>query len=237
MTSLLRAVLFDLDGTLTDSGPLIRRMISDVMRARAGLDLLESAYSRFVGPPLEDTFCELGVPESEIEDYIDDYRTRYFARMDTTKLFDGILPMLERIQAQGLHTAIATSKGEKSAKQVCDMTGLTQFVDVVCGSDPEAGRTHKHHVVDHALRSLEERAMLDPNQRQEPMALGTQWSTRSLRFDVVMVGDRSFDTQGAAVHGIRTILVDWGEGTAEEKANAWKHVSSPDELANLLTRQ
>ncbi|WP_216382821.1 HAD hydrolase-like protein [Arcanobacterium phocae] len=235
MNSSLRAVLFDIDGTLTDSAPLIRTTLAYVMREKSGLDLPESSYSRFVGPPLEDTFVELDVPASEVSSYIDKYREYYDVYMDDTPLFPGVADMLTAVRDSGLRSATATSKLRRSAKHVCEVTGIASSFDIICGSEPELGRTHKHHVVGTAITELEQLGILDGQDRLPEMPLGTEWFDRPVRTDVVMVGDRNFDTYGAAVHGIRTILVDWGEGDDAEKKHAWRHVSTVEELTRLLT--
>lgn len=234
MVSSLRAVLFDVDGTLTDSGPLIRHTMATLMKTKLGLDQPEVAYTKYVGPPLEDTFAELGVPEEEIAQYIGEYRAFYDQFLDQTPLFPGACEMLASVREAGFTIATATSKSEIVAKAVCDVTGLTPYIEVICGADAALGRSHKHHVIDHALTQLEERGVLDPCDRRPVQPLGTNWQDYPVRSDVVMVGDRNFDTFGAAVHGIATILVDWGEGDATEKAQAWRHVHTMDELVTLL---
>ncbi|QRV02816.1 HAD hydrolase-like protein [Arcanobacterium phocisimile] len=234
MVGMLRAVLFDVDGTLTDSAPLIKRTMADVMRSRAGINMPDEAFSRYVGPPLEETFLDLGVAVNQIDDYIEEYRQRYALIVETTPLFDGIAKLLADVKALGLATATATSKGEEPARKILKLTQIDQFFDVIAGADTAIGRSHKHQVVERALNLLENTGVLDAAQRCPVLPLGTDWSQRDLRDDVVMVGDRNFDTDGAAVHGIRTILVDWGEGSAAEHAHAWRHVRTIDELTQLL---
>ncbi|USR80072.1 HAD hydrolase-like protein [Arcanobacterium pinnipediorum] len=234
MAGALRAVLFDVDGTLTDSADLIKKTIAGVMRRNTGGDWPDHAFSRYVGPPLEDTFADLGVPPEKIDDYIDDYRQHYHAIMETTALFAGIPKLLSDVKAHGLATVTATTKGEESAREILSITGIDHFFDAIAGSETATGRTHKHQVVDRALTLLEQAQLLDAGNRYPVMPLGTRWDERQTRTDVVMVGDRDFDTDGAAVHGIRTILVDWGEGSAQEHANAWRHVHTIEELTSLL---
>lgn len=230
----LKAVLWDLDGTITNSGPIIRQTLHAVMLGQTGVDHPLDSFSKYVGPPLYESFLDLGVAETDLETFIGDYRSRYDEAMPTTPVFPGVLDVLDELSDAGLATSLATSKWESVAKEACRLLGIEGHIDIVCGADPNADRNHKHEVIAHALDSLEAAGALDPSNRLNEAELGTELSERDVRSDVVMIGDRDFDTYGAAVHGIRTILVDWGDGTDEEKAGAWKVATSPKHLLELL---
>ncbi|MFY9262834.1 MAG: HAD hydrolase-like protein [Actinomycetaceae bacterium] len=230
----LRAVLFDLDGTITDSAPIIRRTMAGLMRDWAGIDRPLEAYSKYVGPPLEDTFAQLGVPAEHIDTFVVEYRRRYDEHLGETTLFDGVVDVLRQVRAQGLGIAIATSKWETVAKAVLDILGVSDLIDTICGSLPDGSRKHKHEVIAHALDQLTELGFIDDADRLETVPLGTRISERDVRHDLIMVGDRDFDTFGAAVHGIRTVLVSWGEGNSAEAKRAWKYVTSSAELTHAL---
>lgn len=221
----MKAVLFDLDGTLTDSGPIIRRTLRTVMLEKAGVDRPESSYTRYIGPPLTDSFADMGVAPEQIDDYIRDYRGRYDEILDTTPVFDGVRELLAAVKDAGIRSAIATSKWESVAQNVCDCSGITPLVDAVCGSFPDS-RHSKADVVAAAVNQLYECHYLD-----QPAQRGFE------RDDVIMVGDRIYDIEGAGQYGIKTILVTWGEGTEDEEKRAWKVVSTPAELLELLLSQ
>lgn len=230
----LRAVLWDLDGTLTDSSPIIRATLQAVMRGRTGEERDLESLRKYVGPPLYESFSDMGVADDELDVYIADYRARYDEILDQTPVFPGVIDVLDGLRAAGVGTALATSKWESVALNVARHTGLDRHLDIVCGADPRANRHHKHEVIARALDLLEATGVLDPAKRLGEVDLGTALTERDVRHDVVMIGDRDFDTYGAAVHGIRTILVEWGDGSEAEKAGAWAVAATPEQLREIL---
>lgn len=247
----LRAILFDLDGTVTDSGPIIRQTLNSTMMSMANIDNGEAAYRKYVGPPLRDTFADLGVASDEIDIYVAEYRRRYDEILDQTTAFPGITDVLESLRAAGFGLAVATSKKEFVAKAVCDSIGLTPYFDVICGASEDEARAEKHHVVEDALQALHEEGYLEePSRAVHPddhssahSALRDHDRTTlsrgahggDTRDDVLMVGDRIFDIEGAAVHGVRTILVGWGDTPDGEAELAWDTASTPSELLTMIT--
>lgn len=245
----LRAILFDLDGTVTDSGPIIRQTLNSTMISLAKIDNGEATYRKYVGPPLRDTFADLGVASDEIDIYVAEYRRRYDEILDQTTAFPGITEVLESLRAAGFGLAVATSKKEFVAKAVCDSIGLTPYFDVICGASEDEARAEKHHVVEDALQALYERGFLhEPSRVTHPDDSSVhsgvadhEWTTvgrgvhgDDARDDVLMVGDRIFDIEGAAVHGIRTILVGWGDTPDGEAELAWDTASTPSELLRMI---
>lgn len=246
----LSVILFDLDGTVTDSGPIIRQTLNATMISLAKIDNGEAAYRKYVGPPLRDTFADLGVASDEIDGYVAEYRRRYDQILDQTTAFPGITDVLDRLRAAGFGLAVATSKKEFVAKAVCDSIGLTPYFDVICGASEDEARAEKHHVVEDALQALYERGFLHEPSRvthpdgssvhsgladHERTTVGRSVHGDDARDDVLMVGDRIFDIEGAAVHGIRTILVGWGDTPEGEAELAWDTASTPSELLEMIT--
>lgn len=223
------AVLFDLDGTLADSGPLITQTISATMRELAGLVQPADVYKRYVGPPLNSSFAHLGVAEVDIHTYIEHYRAAYSKIHHETPAFEGVDDLLERVRDQGFGIALATSKIQDVAEEVVHNLGLTTYFDVLCGSQPGEVHLGKPAVVEAALNQLKGAEYLTEGAREDT------GMNVPLRDDVVMVGDRIYDIEGARLHGIRTILVTWGDSWPEEEDLAWKTVATPDELVDLLT--
>ncbi|QOR46407.1 HAD hydrolase-like protein [Trueperella pecoris] len=70
---MVQAVLFDLDGTLTDSAPVVTRIFADTMKALRGLDWPANNYRKYVGPPLQESFRELGATDADVNDYVNEY--------------------------------------------------------------------------------------------------------------------------------------------------------------------
>ncbi|WP_124054968.1 HAD hydrolase-like protein [Arcanobacterium ihumii] len=230
----LKAILFDLDGTLTDSAPLICEAMHATMEEKAGRDLPLDSFLRYVGPPLRDSFKELGVEEDQIEDYIQDYRRRYVKVMDQTPLFEGIDNTLREIKDRlGVPLLIATSKQTPLAKEVCDNLGITPLLYKVCGAPSDTAHSTKALVVADALRSLYDDGVVDIPP-QEIVTPGVPRNDALLRSDVVMVGDRIFDIEGAGAHCIRTILVQWGDAPQSEHDLAWRSVYTQAQLIETL---
>ncbi|WP_394263330.1 HAD family hydrolase [Trueperella sp.] len=226
---MVNAVLFDLDGTLADSGPIITQTISQTMRELAGLDQPDDTYRRYVGPPLTSSFAHLGVAEPDIEAYIEYYRASYDKVHHQTPVFEGVVDLLDTVREKGFAVALATSKLQTVAEEVVRNLGLVGHIDILCGSQPDEVHLGKPAVVEEALNQLKAAGFLDEGAREE------QGMDVPLRDDVVMVGDRIYDIEGARQHGVRTILVTWGDSWPEEEALAWKTADTPGELVEILT--
>ena len=207
----LRPALFDVDGTLVDSMDAVAETFDRIMREEAGIVRPREYYRRFVGPPLSESFAELGVDPGY---FVGAYRRRYSAKELELGLFDGIEAMLERLHEAGVPMAIATSKRTEAAVALLERLGVARRFVAVCGADESRGRTAKRWIVGDALEALE--------------AAGVNAS------NAVMVGDRKYDVHGAAAHGLPTVLVRWGAAPEEEYALAWRTAETPDQLADLL---
>lgn len=207
----LRPALFDVDGTLVDSMDAVAETFDRIMREEAAIVHPREYYRRFVGPPLSESFAELGVDPGY---FVGAYRRRYSAKELELSLFDGIEAMLERLYEAGVPMAIATSKRTEAAVALLERLGVARRFVAVCGADESRGRTAKRWIVGDALEALE--------------AAGVNAS------NAVMVGDRKYDVHGAAAHGLPTVLVRWGAAPEEEYALAWRTAETPDQLAGLL---
>ena len=207
----LRPALFDVDGTLVDSMDAVAETFDRIMREEAAIVHPREYYRRFVGPPLSESFAELGVDPGY---FVGAYRRRYSAKELELSLFDGIEAMLERLYEAGVPMAIATSKRTEAAVALLERLGVARRFVAVCGADESRGRTAKRWIVGDALEALE--------------AAGVNAS------NAVMVGDRKYDVHGAAAHGLPTVLVRWGAAPDEEYALAWRTAETPGQLADLL---
>jgi phosphoglycolate phosphatase-like HAD superfamily hydrolase len=208
-------VLFDLDGTLTDSASGIvasfRHALGEVGFAVPDGDLAE----RIVGPPMRHTLAAMGLGErtdAAIAAYRADYTTRGWSM---NKLFDGIPALLDDLRAAGVRLAVATSKAEPTARRILAHFGLDGYFEVIAGASVDGARATKADVVAHAL------AQLAP-----------------LPERVLMVGDRRHDVEGAAAHGIATVVVGWGYGrgdfTEPGAARVRAHVATVADLREVL---
>ena len=210
-----KAIFFDLDGTLTDSGEGIINCAVLALE-HFGIPVPSQEEMRvFVGPPLGQTFLRFGIPEAQVDEAIAVFRSRY----KTVGKFEnfpypGIHETLQVLKDQGHRLFVATSKPEIQAKEIMEHFGLAEFFEQIVGATLDGSRSHKADVISYLL---------------------------SLTGDVgqtLMVGDTDFDVIGAAAHGIPTIGVSWGYGTAEDmtKAGAVAIAHTMAELIELINQ-
>lgn len=191
-TAAAELVIFDLDGTLTDSAAGIVASFRHAL-GRIGAPIPEGDLAqRLVGPPMHHTLAAMGLGE-QAETAMAAYRADYTSRgwkMNT--VFDGVSELLHDLRAAGIRLAVATSKVEPTARRILAHFGLDGYFEVVAGASVDGVRAAKADVVSHALQQLS-----------------------PLPERVLMVGDRRHDVDGAAAHGIDTVLVGWGYGRSD----------------------
>lgn len=206
------AVLLDLDGTLLDSAATITRAL-----ARAAADYGHAydaaALRRFVGPPVRDTLAEL-VPDAPVDEAVAHYRALYATTMREAPLFDQTLPVLDGLARLGLPLAVATSKRQVHAHELLDHHGLVDRFLAICGAGEADANADKAAVVADALDRL-----------------GTAGADLSRP---LMVGDKIHDVEGAARHGVQTVVVAWGYGGPTERARALTTATDPSDLLGLI---
>jgi len=208
-------VLFDLDGTIVDSAADITASLAH-MFAELGLDVpSDEVLLSYVGPPLLDSLrLTAGFDDAEAWEALNIYRDHYGEHVLSSPVFPGIAGVLERLHAAGIPVALATSKPESMAREVLEHAGLTQYFTEITGASDDEELSTKADVVREALRRLQAKGVDTSN--------------------AVMVGDRGYDTLGAAANGVPTILVEWGYGSPAEAGDAMAIVHSTDQLRNLL---
>ena len=210
-----KAIFFDLDGTITDSGEGIMNCAELALR-HFGLPVPSREKMRvFVGPPLDQTFIKFGVPADKTDEAIAVFRSRYrtVGKFENFP-YPGIREALQTLKAQGHRLFIATSKPEILANEVLDHFDLSEFFEQIAGATLDGSRSHKADVITYLL---------------------------GLTGDVghtLMVGDTAFDVTGAAAHGIPTVGVSWGYGEVAdmEKAGAVAIADTMDELVEYLNK-
>ena len=209
-------ILFDLDGTLTDSGEGIMKCAKLAM-AHYGLPIPnEETMRTFVGPPLSDSFRKYGVAEEQIAEAIEIFRSRYTSvGIYENVPYPGIRELLGELKRAGKRLMIATSKPQAAAELVMHHFGLDEWVPEIVGGTDDPSRNTKGKVIAWVLREYG----VDP---------GT----------AVMVGDREHDIQGAAENGIPAIGVTWGYGDRAELegAGAAAVLDTPEEVVNYILR-
>ena len=208
----MKQILFDLDGTLTDSGEGILHC-AELTLQHYGLPVPPRSQMRsMVGPPLMDSFRRYGIEEQELENAVVFYRKHYLAVGQFENFpYPGIRELLAKLKDEGNRLYVATSKPEGMAKNILKHFDLDGYFTLICGAASDGERSTKEAVIEYLLGQLDSREGL------------------------VMVGDTIYDVKGAAHHGIPCIAVTWGYGVAEDMENAGARLaSSMEELYHLV---
>lgn len=210
-----KTILFDLDGTLTDSGEgIINCAIVALEHFHLPIPSRE-ALRVFVGPPLQESFLRFGVPADRVDEAIAVYRSRYIPIGKFENIpYPGIRELLEALKAEGHKLYVATSKPETMSVEILEHFGLAKYFDQICGASMDASRSTKEAVIAY---------LLEQNGRADNM---------------VMVGDTKYDVIGAKKHGISTIGVAWGYGEVADMlaAGAAAIAQTTEELYALIHR-
>ena len=189
-------VIFDLDGTLTESEPGITKSVQYALEQMNRPPLDAATLRRFIGPPLRESFIAVaGMAEDEADEAVRIYRERFstVGWMENS-VYEGIAPLLRALKAGGAYVAIATGKPEVFSRKIIDYFGLAPYIDRL-----EAITLSDHHADKVALVR---RALPERYER------------------ACMVGDRAGDMEGALGNGIDGIGALYGYGTREELENA-----------------
>ncbi len=189
-------LLFDLDGTLTDSEEGIVKCVQHSLRP-FGIEENDAFVLRsFIGPPLRDSYKRLyGFTEEQITAAIDLFHVRFDAvGKFENRPYNGIAELLSRLKDTGCRLMLATSKPEHFAQQIMDHFELAPYFDFICGAVGEGERQEKQDVIREILRIY---PLLN-------------------RDNTIMIGDRKYDVEGAARCGLDCIGVSYGFGGRSE---------------------
>ena len=204
-------VLFDLDGTLTDPAlGITNSLIYGLKKWGIEPPEREKLY-KFIGPPLAEAISEeFSLTLAQAEEVVEYYREYFSVKgLFENTLYDGIKPLLAELKERGCRLALATSKPLVFAEKILRHFEIYDYFEVVAGATLDGKVVHKNDVIKEALSLL---------------------GTESVE-DVIMVGDRRFDVEGAASVGIGCIGVGYGYGSEEELRSAGAVLFAPDVAA------
>lgn len=209
-------ILFDLDGTLTDSGEGIMNSVEYALE-KYGIKVEDREQLRaFVGPPLAEQFSKFcGFSAEEGHRAVDVYREYYQEKgIFENSVYEGIPEVLETLKSRGYKICMATSKPEKYAKLIAEHFDFAKYFDVIAGSLMDGGRVNKNEVIEYVL---EQCGATD-------------------REKVLMIGDRCYDIIGAKKAGTHSMGVLFGYGSREEleEAGADLIAETPADIAKLI---
>ncbi len=184
-----RYFLFDLDGTITDTGEGILKSVCYALEAFGIREEKEEKLRRFVGPPLSWSFeTYYGFSKEEAQRAVEKYRERYREKgVFENSLYPGIREVLEFL-SQRASVCLSTSKPLVFARQILAMRGIDGFFSQIVGANLDGTMTEKDQVIRETLHRLG-----DPPPRE-----------------AVMIGDRRFDIEGAKKNGLESVGCAWG---------------------------
>lgn len=220
---MIKYLLFDLDGTITDSGEGITKAVQYALK-HFGINVEDiNELKKFVGPPLRDSYMKFyNFDEEKATEGIKVFREYYEEKgMFENSLYDGIVDVLKALKKSGKELIVATSKPEVHAKKILEHFNVDKYFTIIAGADFEETRVKKGDVIKYALDNF--RNTLNDN---EVLNLS----------QVIMIGDREHDIIGAKENNIKAIGVLYGYGDVVEltQARASYIVSKPEDLLEIL---
>lgn len=209
-------IIFDFDGTVVDTGEGILKSLQYSFE-QMGHEVPDlSDLKRFIGPPVYYSYTHFyGISEDEVQTYIIKYRERYKEKgIYECELYSGMTELLTELRRRGVKLGVASSKPEHLIYSVADYLNITEMFDVIVGVKTDnSNHSTKTGLVLEAMKLLGARD----------------------KKDVLMVGDRCFDIDGAAGAGVDSCGALWGYGNKEEfiEHKATYIVGKPEDVLNL----
>lgn len=193
---MIKAILFDLDGTLIDSSEGI---IKSALYALAHYGIEEKDTGKlyqFIGPPLSDSFRKYyGFSEERAYEAVGVYRERYnMIGIFECSLYPGVEECIKTLKKEGYRIGMASSKPEESCRRILDHFGILELFDDVVGATFDGRRDTKEEVLNEVFR---------------------RWSDVSGK-ETCLIGDTIFDVEGANAVGVPCIAVTFGFGDLEQ---------------------
>lgn len=208
---MVRHILFDLDGTLTDPKPGITRSIAYALE-HYGQTVDPEELTWCIGPPLRGSLGRLLETEcvDTIEEALGHYRRRFSdVGLFENRVYDGIVELLSHLEGEGRQLHLATSKPQVFAVKILEHFGLSQYFSSITGSELDGTRDAKAEVIRHSLAEAGIKS-------------------------AIMVGDRKHDVIGAAENALPCIGVLYGYGNREELVDAAVLCESPHALGSCI---
>ena len=210
-------ILFDLDGTLSDSKVGITKSVQYALKK---FDILEddlSKLEKFAGPPLKDSFMKsYSFSEEKSLEAIELFR-EYFREKGIyeNQLYSDIAVLLTKLREAGCILGISTSKPQVFTEIILEEFSIREYFDVVVGSELDGSRSDKTEIISYTLELLG-----NPDLKE-----------------VVMIGDREHDIIGAVNNHIDSvgILHGYGEIAELKRAGATYIVKDTLELSDFFS--
>lgn len=210
-------ILFDLDGTLSDSSQGIINSIIYALEKYDVNDYDMSLLRKFLGPPLHESFEKfMGFDKEKSLQAVKLYREYFSSKgLFENEIYGGVSDLLQNLKENGKALIVATSKPQLFTDRIMEHFNLAKYFDFIAGSNMDTTRSKKAEVIEYALSECN---IKDKSK-------------------VVMIGDRAEDMIGAQTVGVDSIGVEYGYGTFDELKNAGATyiVKTVGELKDLLS--
>lgn len=204
--------LFDFDGTLCDTTEGIFKSILYSLECYGITETDMEKLNFFVGPPLFVGYKETyGVSDEDAHWLIEKYRERYREKAaEESSIYDGIKELLAALKSKGKKIAIASSKPRIFVEEISAYHGIDKYIDFISAEELKSTHSSKKELINACLSFFN-----NPD-----------------KSEVIMIGDRFYDIDGAKAAGVDSAGAVYGFGTAEEltKAGATHILNTPQEL-------
>ena len=207
-------VLFDLDGTLTDPGEGIVKSIVAALDAASLPTPSLHELRRYVGPPLQQSFLDLGAAPDQVDRLVETYRATYRETgMFENVVYPGVPELLDELTSLGCVLFVATSKPTSFAEEILEHFRLRDYFRGVFGARLDGRLADKRELIAHIRESIEIRPP-----------------------ETAMVGDRKFDIMAGRAESLFSVGVLWGYGSRSEleAAQADALAAAPSGLLDVL---
>ncbi len=205
-----RFIMFDLDGTLTDSGRSVISCVEHALKHFGYTDQPMDKLRTFIGPSLHDSFIrEYGMNEQDCEKAIALYRKEYESeKMYDVDIYEGVPQLLKDLKENGFVSYVITSKPLIFSEKILERIGLAQYFEHIVGPEIGDNSSDKKRLIEKAVAEF---------------GLKKQ--------ECIMIGDTKFDILGACGAGIDSIGVTYGYGKEEELKESGATYIVPDTKA------
>ena len=212
---MFKNILFDLDGTLTDSFDGIANAALYALERLGETSYTKADLNFFIGPPIFDSFDKIFHGDKQkVQSAVKLYREYFGERgWKENRVYDGVKEMLQALKDMGKVMAVATSKPEHFSRRITEYFDLDRYFVFVAGASMDESRAHKDQVIEYAIAN-----------------------TGMNKADTIMIGDRNHDILGAKKCGLKSMGVLYGYGDLAEHtaAGADYIAATPEEVVRII---
>lgn len=207
-----KAVIFDFDGTLADTSPGILNCVRYTQKIMGLPEISQSMMYSHIGPPMAESYHRnFGLEGAELERAVSLHKEYAVTQgYKELKFYDGITELLDELKEKKIYTAVATLKAQDTAVKILSYFNITEKFDNISGTDISAPKTKAQLLLD----------CLD--------------KAGAAAAEAVLIGDSSYDAEGAAEAGIDFIGVTYGFGfKTEEDVRRYPDATAADTVLKL----